>query len=330
MVANVALVLCRGTIEALGVGRLDLASYSDTGQRLGPGGLVAQIPELLEAWSVREFWLDTPPSQAWGQGELLNLRAQLASLASSGDFDGIVVTQGTNTLEEIAYFLHLTVAATVPIVVTGAIRPASALSADGPLNLVNAARVATARLSRGLGVLVTMNDRIFGARDVTKGAGYRVDAFEGRDLGPLGYIDTDRVAYYHRPIRRVTARNVFEPSLTASLPRVDVVVSHLQADGRHVECAIAAGCDGIVSAGTGGGAPTLEEAAALEAASNSGVVICQASRVGSGRIVKTAQLARHGWVVADNLPPWKARILLQLALTRTRNPRLIQRIFDSY
>ena len=182
-----------------------------------------------------------------------------------------------------------------------------------------------------MGVLVVLNDTILSARDVTKTATYRVETFQGRDLGPLGYADNDgRVVYYHRPVRRHTVDTEFDLGRTPTLPRVDVVVSYLGADGVMIDAAVAAGAKGIVSAGTGAGRPTPGEDEALDRASAAGVVICQGTRVGSGRTVRSPGLVRKGWMASDNLQPWKARILLALGITKTTDADEIQRMFDTY
>jgi L-asparaginase len=210
-------------------------------------------------------------------------------------------------------------------------RPSSGVSADGDLNLINAVRVAADPTARGAGVLVVLNDTILGARDVTKTATYRVETFQGRDLGPLGYADSDgRVLFYHRPARPHTTATVFQASEITELPRVDVVVSYIGADGALIDAAVAAGARGLVSAGTGAGRPTPAELDALARAAEAGVVVCQGTRVGSGRTLRSPGLKRKGWVASDNLQPWKARVLLALALNRTSDLDEIQSYFDTY
>ncbi len=240
------------------------------------------------------------------------------------------MTHGTNTLEETAYFLNLTLKTDRPVVLVGAMRPSSGLSTDADQDLLNAIRVASSPASRGRGVMVVLNDTIHGARDVTKTATYRVQTFDDRDLGPLGYADADgRVVYYHSPARCHTLQTPFDIRQLGDLPRVDVALSYVNADGAMIDAAVAAGARGLVSAGTGAGRPTPLEEEALVRASDQGVTICQSSRVGSGRVVRAPALVKRGWVAADNLVPWKARLLLSLALTRTSDPVEIQRLFDS-
>jgi L-asparaginase len=198
--------------------------------------------------------------------------------------------------------------------------------------VLNAVRVAADPQSRGRGCLVVMNDTIFNGRDVTKNSTYRVDAFQSRDLGPLGFADVDgRVVYYHQPVRKHTTQTEFDVREMTSLPRVDVVLSYANADGVMIEAAAKAGAKGIVSAATGAGRPTPAQDAAFEKAyKESGMLMCLCSRVASGRVVRSPGLKRRGFVASDNLQPWKARILLSLALSQTTNADDIQRMFDTY
>lgn len=328
---RVALIFTGGTIDSVGVDRLDLAWYIEAGKRLDDGELVGRVPELASVADVEEIPFRRLPSQAITDADLFDLVALIHEIFAADRADGIVITHGTNTLEETAYFLHLTLKTDRPVIVAGSMRPSSALSADGYLNLLNAVRVAAEPASRGMGVLVVLNDTIHSARDVTKTATYRVQTFQGRDLGPLGYADNDgRVLYYHRPVRAHTTATEFNLAAIEALPRVDIVVSYLGADATMIDAAVAAGARAIISAGTGAGRPTPGEEAALVRASEAGVLISQGTRVGSGRTVRSPGLKRRGWVATDNLQPWKARILLRLALAATSDPDDIQRIVDTY
>lgn len=328
---RVALISTGGTIDSVGLDRLDLAWYGAAGTRLGAGELLGAIPEVAAIAEVTEIDFRRLASPALVDTDWLDLLRTIHGLVDADQADGVVVTHGTNTLEETAYFLTLALKTDRPVVMVGSMRPASGLSADGYLNLVNAIRVAAEPRSRGRGALVVMNDTIHAGRDVTKTMTYRVETFSGRDLGPLGYADADgQVVFYHQSTRlHTTATEIDVRSLT-SLPRVDVVVSYVGADGVLIDAAVAAGARGIVSAGTGSGRPTPAESDALARAHGLGVVICQSSRVGSGRVVRSPMLAEDGYVAADNLQPWKARVLLALALTRTSDPGEIQRMFDLY
>jgi L-asparaginase len=328
---RVAVVTTGGTIDSLGADRLDLAAYLDTGRRLAPGALLASVAaELAPLARVTEVPFRRLRAHAMTDGDLADLRDLVAGILDRGEADGVVVTHGTNTLEETAWLLHLAIATDAPVVLTGAMRPASALSGDGPLNLVSAVRVAASPEARRLGVLVAMGDTIHGARDVSKTNTLRVDAFASPMAGPLGRVDGDgRVVITSRPARATTLRGAYAAVDLRALPRVDVVTSYQGADGILVDAAVAAGARGIVSAGTGAGYPTPDEVDALERASAAGVVVCQASRVGSGRVPPVPSLLARGWVAADDLVGWKARTLLRVALAAGEDLPTIRARFEA-
>lgn len=329
---RIGLILTGGTIDSVGTDRLDLAWYIEAGKRLGSGELLAQLPELAQIASVKEFSFRRLPSQALVDKDWLDLVRKIHEIFDSGEADGIVITHGTNTLEETAYFLNLTLKTDKPVVIVGSMRPSSAISADGYLNVLNAVRVAADPNSRGCGCLVVMNDTIYGARDVTKNATYRVEAFQSRDLGPLGFADADgKVVYYHQPTRKHTTATEFDVRAIQSLPRVDIVLSYVGADGTMIEAAVKVGAKAIVSAATGAGRPTPAEDEAFDKAHREkGLIMCLCSRVASGRVVRSPGLTKRGFVAGDNLQPWKARLLLSLALTKTQDADKIQRMFDTY
>jgi L-asparaginase len=327
---RIAIFLTGGTIDSLGRDRLDLAWYFEADQRLSADEFLARLPELEQVAHIEKVPFRRLASHALMDADWLELAQTIQRLFDDDAADGIVITHGTNTLEETAYFLHLVLKTDRPVVLVGAMRPASAISSDGELNLLNGVRVAADPASARRGVLVVLNDTIHSARDVTKTATLRVETFQARDLGPLGFADADgRVVYYHRPDRLHTVATDFDVHDLRQLPRVDVVVSYVGTDATIIEALVSAGARGLVSAGTGAGRPTPAEDAALDRAVVAGVVVCQASRTGSGRVVRSPSLAARRIVAADNLTPWKARVLLALALTRTSDPDVIQRYFDT-
>jgi L-asparaginase len=329
---RVGLILTGGTIDSVGTDRMDLAWYIEAGKRLGNGELLAQLPELAQIAVVEEIPFRRLTSQALTDKDWLDLVRKIHAIFDRDQVDGIVITHGTNTLEETAYFLNLTLKTDKPVVIVGSMRPSSAISADGYLNVVNAVRVAADPASSGRGCLVVLNDTIFSGRDVTKNSTYRVQAFQSRDMGPLGFADVDsKVVYYHQPARKHTVDTEFDTRSIQSLPRVDVVLSYVGADGTMIEAAVKAGAKGIVSAATGAGRPTpLEDAAFDRAYAENKVMMCLSSRVASGRVVRSPGLAKRGFIAADNLQPWKARILFSLALAKTSDADAIQRMFDIY
>ena len=196
---RVGLIVTGGTIDSVGTDRLDLAWYIEAGKRLNDGELLSRIPELKNIAAIQEVSFRRLPSHALVDKDWLELLRTVHAIFDDYRTDGIVITHGTNTLEETAYFLNLTLKTDKPVVVVGSMRPSSAISADGYLNLVNAVKVAADPGSRGRGCLVVMNDTIYNARDVTKNSTYRVDAFQSRDMGPLGFADADgKIIYYRR------------------------------------------------------------------------------------------------------------------------------------
>lgn len=329
---KIALILTGGTIDSVGKDRLDLAWYIEAGKRLNDGELLQQLPELKEIAEVQDIPFRRLPSHALVDKDWLDLVRTIHKIFDEDKADGIVITHGTNTIEETAYFLNLVLKTDKPVVVVGSMRPSSAISADGYLNLVNAVKVAADPGARGRGCMLVMNDTIYNGRDVTKNATYRVEAFQSRDLGPLGYADGDgRIVFYHQPVRKHTVQTEFDVRNLDALPRVDIVVSYVGADGTMIEAAAKAGAKGIVSAGTGAGRPTPAEDAAFDKCfKETGMLMCLSSRVASGRVVRSPGLAKRGFIASDNLQPWKARLLLALALTRTNNAEEIQRMFDTY
>jgi L-asparaginase len=216
------------------------------------------------------------------------------------------------------------------VVIVGAQRPFSTLSSDGPLNLLNAIRVAADPASRGKGTLVVLNDEINAARDVTKTNTYRLETFQSRELGILGYADPDKIVFYRAPTRKHTTQSQFDLTQTGELPKVSILYGYAGDDGDLAKAAVAAGAKGLVIAGTGAGHTQNARKALKELYDATGVVVVRSARVGAGRVVRDDNWQEPGFVAADNLSPQKARILLQLALTRTIKPDEIQQMFDEY
>src|SRR3989338_10731848 len=208
---RVALIITGGTIDSVGKDRLDLAWYIEAGKRLNTGELLEQIPELKGIARVEEVPFRRLPSHGLVDKDWLDLVRAIHSIFDENRADGIVITPGNNTIEETAYFLNLTLKTDKPAVLVGSMRPSSAISADGYLNVLNAVRVAADPNARGRGALLVMNDTIFRGRDVTKTATYHVQAFQARDLGPLGYADADgKVIYFHQTTKRHTVNTEFD------------------------------------------------------------------------------------------------------------------------
>ena len=327
---RVAIIGTGGTISSVGRNKLDMVDYAANKRIYDVNELLAQIPEVDTVADIMPVPFDAIPSTEMGPFQWLSLQALVhATATQQPDLAGIVITHGTASLEETAYFLNLVLHISIPVVLVGAQRPASALSGDGPLNLVNAVRVAAAKESRGLGVLAILNDEIHSAREVTKTSTLRLQTFRSPDFGCLGHADNDHVVYYRCPVRRGAPDTEFDVSSLNELPRVDIAISYAGADGAALRGCLDAGAKGIVSAGFAPGLSTAGERAVL--AEYPDVVVVQSSRVGSGRVAAMTGLrATPGAVTADNLTPQKARVLLMLGLTVTTDTRILQRMFDTY
>ncbi|MBS0641080.1 MAG: asparaginase [Proteobacteria bacterium] len=329
---KVAIIGTGGTISGVGRDSLDFYEYSTSGRFMRVDELIATVPELPRVADIVPVPYNNIASTDLQPSDWLKLTTIInETVAADPTLDGVVLTHGTATLEETAYFLNLTVKVSVPVVVVGAMRPSSALGADGGLNLLNACRVAGSPQARGMGVLVVLNDEINAARDVMKTSNYRVQTFVTPDFGILGYADPDRVVFYRRPLRRCAPDTEFDVSGVAALPRVDIIPAYAGADATMVEAVVAAGAKGIVSVGFPSGSPSPAQKKALEQAAKTGVAVVQSSRAGSGRVVPSKEsLLAAGFYGADTLTGQKARILLMVALTRTSDPAEIRRIFEEY
>jgi L-asparaginase len=329
---RVAVIGTGGSISTVGRHSLDQHEYGHYGRTLQVDELLALFPEVSTAAEVVPVRFRALPSTAVMSADWLELN-ELVHRVAAHELPpaGIVITHGTATLEETAYFLNLTLKVDVPVVVVGAQRPPNGLSTDAGLNLVNAVRVATSPEARGLGVLVLLNDEVQGAREVTKTSTYRLETFRSPDLGMLGYADPDgRVAIYRAPTRRHAPATEFDVRGRAELPRVDIAYSYAGSDGAAVRAFVGAGARAIVSAGLAPGRVPPPEADALDEARRQGVLVVQSSRAGSGRVIEPRRLREQGIVSADNLNPQKARVLTMLALTLTEDPLQIQRMFEEY
>jgi L-asparaginase len=318
-----------GTLPRNPANRLEYARYMMTGEpRLTGAELIERIPEVKQFARVTIETDEALPRET--TEDLKNLSLLIDERLQDPDIAGVVFIQGTNTLEESAYFFNLTVRQEKPVVVVGAQRPFGTLSSDAGLNVINGVRVAIDGASRGKGTLVVANDEINAARDVTKTNTYRVQTFQSRELGILGYADSDRVVYYRIPTRRHTTRSQFDVRQITSFPKVSILYSHAGDDGDLARAAAAAGAKGIVVAGTGAGHTQNARKTLKELQDRNGIVVVRSARLGAGRVVREDNWQEAGFVAADNLTPQKARILLQLALTQTTNPDDIQSIFDEY
>lgn len=327
---RVVIVATGGTIASEGSTPTQVVGYSRPS--LGADALLAAVPSIRGVADVDAEQLFQVLSGHLTVAHWLELARRVNDLVARDDVDGIVITHGTDALEETAYWLTLTVRSGKPVVLTGAMRPASALSADGPMNLYNAVALAASAEAAGMGALVATNDAIHAARDVTKMRTASPDAFDSPEFGRLGRMQGGVAQFHRRPARRHTVASEFDVRALDSLPRVDVTYGHTGATRVPIDALVAAGARGIVNAGVGQGDVTPDVLEGLKDARRAGVHVVRASRVPGGTVVANGAIRddEHDFVAADTLNPQKARVLLMLALAVTDDRREIQRIFAQY
>ena len=321
------------------------------GGRLTAEELVTSIPGLDRYVRPEVEQFSNISSGALTLKQWLDLSRRINALFKEDpDLSGVVVTSGTDTLEETAYFLDLTVRIEKPVVVVGSMRNPSTLGYEGAANLLEGFRVAASPDARGKGVLVVLNDEINAARDVTKTDALRLGTFQSRGYGLLGVVDSDRVVFYRSLVKRHTAASEFDVSGIDELPRVDVVMVYQGASGDVIKAIVDQGARGIVIASAGAGATSGTQGQGIQYAIEKGVFVVTSTRTGSGRIASRgrgtaattttsndgdaapapARPATDRRIAAEDLAPVKARILLMLALTRTTDGSEIQRMFTEY
>ena len=329
---RVYLIGTGGTISFFAKSRLDYVDYTYKTRNLPIEEMLARVPEVREMAEVRAEQLGNIASTDLGPVQWLLLAKRInAIFRDDPQAAGVAITHGTATLEETAYFLNLTVKSDRPVVLTGAMRPPSSISTDADLNLLDVVRTAASPAARGKGALVVMNNEIQAARDVAKSDALRVQTMTSRALGLLGYADSDgEVAFFRVPTRSHTLGTAFDVENMSELPRVDIAPAYAGVDGFMVKALVDAGVPGIVAAGMGSGSGPTSYLAALDDAVKRGVKVIVATQSPDGRVLPKKRFADGGYIVADNLSPKKARILLMLALAHSKDTAQIQQWAWSY
>lgn len=327
---NVLILATGGTIAGAGASATTTVGYQSA--QLPVDTLVSAVPELQTLADVTGEQVLQVGSQDMTNQGLLTIAKRVNEALTQPDVDGIVITHGTDTLEETAYFLNLVVKSEKPVVLVGSMRPATALSADGPLNLYNAVALASSEAAAGKGVLVTLNDEISAAREVTKTSTTSVNTFQSPDLGYLGYMELGKPYFYREPLHKHTTETPFEVSNLSELPQVDIIYGYSSNSRALLDASAANGAKGVVYAGVGNGNFSQQVIPAVNDAIGKGIVVVRSARTGSGRVSRNGEMNDDelGTVAADNLNPQKARILLMLALTQTADPAAIQQMFYDY
>ena len=314
----VVVVATGGTIANTPSGRLHANEVADA------------IPALktIARLEVEEFI--RVASSAIGVEHWLPLARRVNEILAKPEVKGVVVTHGSNTVEETAYFLSLTVKSDKPVVLTAAQRQFTTLSSDSPKNFLQAVRVAASDEARGKGALVVTNDVINAARDVSKDISTRLETYSSRDIGALGFVDDDQITFYRLPVKQHTRATPFDVLRLQKLPRVDIIYTYAGADGALIEAAVAQGAEGMVIAGfpTGSTTPVMDDV--IRRVVPKGIAVVMTNRGGMGRVMDKRAREARPLLWGDNLTPVKARVLLMLALTATRDPAALQQMFEKY
>jgi len=325
---RIALFATGGTIASSAGSETQLRDYNVTNKI---EDMLAAVPLVSDMADIEPEQVCNVESHKIGDEILFSLASKVRKACERPDVDGVVITHGTDTLEETAYFLHLVIPTDKPIVLVGAMRPATALSADGALNLLQAVCVASHPASRAHGVLIVMNDRILSARHATKTHTSAVDAFNASEFGCLGLVSGSEVRFQNRLILRHTATSgvIFQENM-GKLPDVDVIYDHQGAGTHHFQASIAQGARGIVLAATGQGSLSPQVLDGVTQARAAGLAVVRATRVWEGAVSPVHKDTSLGLVAAQTLNPPKARILLRLALASAPSLLGLQRIFDTH
>lgn len=318
-----------GTIAGTG------ASATNTNYTAGQvaiGTLLDAVPEVNKIANVTGEQIVKIGSQDMNDAVWLTLAKRINELLKRDDVDGIVVTHGTDTMEETAFFLNLTVKSDKPVVLVGAMRPSTAMSADGPLNLYNAVVTAAAKESKGKGVVIAMNGLILGAQGATKMNTVDVQTFQSPNSGALGYVLNGKVSYNMESLKRHTTKSEFDVTNLDKLPKVGIVYSYSNVDADVMTPFLNGGYQGIVHAGVGNGNIHQNLFPMLEKARKQGILVVRSSRVPTGPTTLDAEVDdnKYQFVASQELNPQKARVLLMLALTKTNDWKKIQQYFNEY
>jgi L-asparaginase len=313
------------------------ASSSEVGYKSGTfsvDDLIKAVPQLKDLADLTGEQVANIGSQTMNHEVWLKLAKRVNEVLKDNDTDGVVITHGTDTLEETAYFLSLVVKSDKPVVLVGSMRPATAISADGPANLYNAVALAASAEARGRGPMIVIDDEIHYAREVQKTNTTELDTFHSPNRGRAGVMNVGKVQFFNQNTTRHTTKSEFstDGKAVADLPDVEIVYSYENLGSEIIDALVKQGVKGIVLAGVGDGNSTDTAIAALSAAAKKGVAVVRSSRTGSGLVVRNVEVDddKLGFIAAMELSPQKARILLMLALMKTNDPAKLQQAFMQY
>lgn len=326
---NIRIIGTGGTIAGVGSSSTNVSAYKSSVVPVDQ--LMAAVPAIMDVANVTGEQIFQIGSESFDNPHLLKLAHRVSELLKSDDVDGIVITHGTDTLEETSYFLNLTLKSEKPVVLVGATRPSSAMSADGPLNIYNAVTVAADKNAAGKGTLVVMNDEIHSGRDVFKSNSVKVETFRSL-YGPLGTVVEGKPLYYRLLARPHTIQTAFDIDEIKSLPEVNAVYSHGNMNRVPYDAFVAAGSKAIIHIGPGPGSVPNYILPVLDEVRGKGVFVIRAAKTPFGQVVRNGEVNddEHDFIVTDDQNPAKARILMALALLKTSDTKELQRIFWKY
>src|SRR6187399_136691 len=326
---RVIILATGGTIAGAGASA-DRAGY--TAGKIPIEDLIGAIPSVKKIATITGEQISSVGSQDMTIEIWKKLAVRINEIIAKKEADGIVVTHGTDTQEETSYFLDLVVPSEMPVVLTGSMRPSTAISADGPKNLFDAITVAIDKKSKGRGVLVSFNEGIYDGREVMKMSTTFTNAFGSPNTGPIGHAYDGKVEYYANAVRERDPKSPVEITADTKLPRVDIVYMYADAPPDEIDMLTQKKVDGIVIAGVGNGNFNKAYMDAVKKAVAAGVIVCRASRTPSGRVLLHDEIndEQLGTIVSDDLTPQKARILLMLGLTKTKDKKQLQDLFFKY
>ncbi|MCP4049332.1 MAG: asparaginase [bacterium] len=293
--------------------------------------LLSSVPEIQKIADVTGKQIVQVGSQAMTSEIWMQLARSVDDAVNNNEVDGIVITHGTDTMEETAYFLNLVINTSKPVVFVGSMRPPTSISADGPLNFYNAVFLAAHKKASGKGVMLLLNNEIHSAREATKANTTQVNAFKSINNGMMGYIIEDDIYFYKQPAKKHTYKSEFSINDISSLPKVDIVYGYSNCGREAVDAFVDNGSKGVVIAGTGNGNIHPAAMQGLVDAEKNGVVVVRSSRCGSGVVINESDNDNKSkFIYSNTLNPQKARVLIMTALTKTNNLEQIQKVFDTY
>jgi L-asparaginase len=326
---SIVILATGGTIAGAQAGS---SSYGYKSGSFKVQDLISAVPDIEKLAHLSGEQVANIGSQDMNDAVWLRLAKRVNEVLAQPNVSGVVITHGTDTMEETAMFLNLVVKSAKPVVLVGSMRPATAISADGPANLYNAVAAAASTDARGRGVMVVLNDEIHAARNVTKTNTTNVETFQSPNRGPIGLVHSGEVTWFERMDKKHTTSSEFSVAGRDRLPRVDIIYAQANMSPDLIDAAVKNGAKGIVVAGVGDGNMTQQALATLELAAKQGVVVVRSTRLISGIVLRNNEVDddKMGFVASEEFNAPKARVLLQLALTKTTDPAQIQKIFTEY